>query len=116
MELAMRKDVPVEETWDLSLIYKTEEEFEKAFEEMQVLGKKICEKYQGKLTDAETITACLAEYEKYSILSVLVGSYAGLAVEVDYYDTAAMERYKRVTTVETELQSHLTFIYSEIIK
>ena len=111
----MRKDVPVEETWDLSLIYKTEEEFEKAFEEMQVLGKKICEKYQGKLTDAETITACLAEYEKYSILSVLVGSYAGLAVEVDYYDTAAMERYKRVTTVETELQSHLTFIYSEII-
>ena len=111
----MRKDVPVEETWDLSLIYKTEEEFEKAFEEMQALGKEICEKYQGKLTDAETIAACLAEYEKYSILSVLVGSYAGLAVEVDYYDTAAMERYKRVTTVETELQSHLTFIYSEII-
>ncbi len=111
----MRKDVPVGETWDLSLIYKTEEDFEKAFEEMQALGKEICEKYQGKLTDSETIAACLAEYEKYSILSVLVGSYAGLAVEVDYYDTAAMERYKRVTTIETELQSRLTFIYSEII-
>ncbi len=116
MEPVMRKDVPVEETWDLSLIYPTEEAFEEAVEQMKALADEICEKYQGKMTDADAIVACLDAYEEVEKLSALVGSYAGLAVEVDYYDGAAMERDRRIRSMEAELFSRLTFIRSEIME
>ena len=62
MEPVMRKDVPVEETWDLSLIFPTEEAFQEAVSQYKALADDICEKYQGKLTDADAIVACLDEY------------------------------------------------------
>ena len=64
MEPLMRKDVPVEETWDLSLIYPTEEAFEEAVEQFKALADGICEKYQGNLNTADAIVACLDEFEE----------------------------------------------------
>ncbi len=116
MELAMRKDVPVEETWDLSLIYKTEEEFEAALKQMSELADRICENYQGRLADADTIVRCLQEYEEYMKIRVLVGSYAGLAASVDYYDTKIQERDARISAIETRQSSRLSFIRSEILE
>ena len=116
MEPVMRKDVPVEETWDLSLIYSTEEAFEEAAAQMKALADEICEKYQGKLTDADAIVSCLDDYEELQKLAGLVGSYSGLAVEVDYYDSAAMERDRRIRSMDTDIFSRLTFIRSEILQ
>ncbi|MBQ4424703.1 MAG: oligoendopeptidase F [Lachnospiraceae bacterium] len=116
MEPVMRKDVPVEETWDLSLIYPTEEAFEEAAAQMKALADEICEKYQGKLTDADAIVSCLDDYEELQKLAGLVGSYSGLAVEVDYYDSAAMERDRRIRSMNTDIFSRLTFIRSEILQ
>jgi oligoendopeptidase F len=47
---------------------------------------------------------------------VLVGSYCSLAVEVDYYDTANQQRSDRVSTVEAQIASRLSFIESEILQ
>ena len=116
MEPIMRKDVPLEETWDLSLIYPTEEAFEKAVEQFKALADDICEKYQGKLTTAENIVACLDEFEELEKLAGLIGSYSGLAVEVDYYDGDAMERDRRIRSMNAEIFSRLTFIRSEILE
>ena len=116
MEPLMRKDVPVEETWDLSLIYPTEEAFEEAVEQFKALADDICEKYQGKLNTADAIVACLDEYEELEKLAGLIGSYSGLAVEVDYYDGDAMERDRRIRSMNAEIFSRLTFIRSEILE
>ncbi|MBR6704929.1 MAG: oligoendopeptidase F, partial [Lachnospiraceae bacterium] len=116
MEPLMRKDVPVEETWDLSLIYPTEEAFEEAVEQFKALADGICEKYQGKLNTADAIVACLDEFEEIEKLAGLIGSYAGLAVEVDYYDGDAMERDRRIRSMNAEIFSRLTFIRSEILE
>ena len=116
MELKGRKDVPVEETWDLSLIYKTEEEYEVALQAFQTQGDALALKYQGKLNTAAEITACMEEFEKLMELQVLVGTYAELAVEVDYYDTKARERAKKMGTIMAEVMSRLTFIRSEILE
>ena len=116
MELAKRKDVPVEETWDLSLIYPTEEAYQADVERVKALADGICEKFQGKLTDADAIVRCLDEYEEFEILAGKVGHYAGLAVEVDYTDGAAMERDRRNQAMFAELYSRLTFIRSEILQ
>nr|MBQ6241976.1 oligoendopeptidase F [Lachnospiraceae bacterium] len=116
MELAMRKDVPVEETWDLSLIYPTEEAFQADVERAKALADDICETFQGKLTDADAIVRCMDEYEEYLKAMVLTGDYAGLAVEVDYTDGAALERSRRIQSLYAELDSRLTFIRSEILQ
>jgi oligoendopeptidase F len=47
---------------------------------------------------------------------VLVGSYCSLAVEVDYYDTANQQRSDRVSTIEAQIASRLSFIESEILQ
>lgn len=116
MELTLRKDVPLEETWDLSLIYPTEEAYQADIEKVKALADEICEKYQGKLTTAQAILDCLDKYEEYLIHSYWVGDYSGLAVEVDYLDGAAMERDRRNQTLFADLNSRLSFIRSEIIE
>ncbi|MCI8386278.1 MAG: oligoendopeptidase F family protein, partial [Acutalibacter sp.] len=41
MELAKRKDVPIELTWDLSAIFPTEEAFAAALEETKSLASQL---------------------------------------------------------------------------
>ena len=55
MGLSKRKDVPVNETWDLSLIYKEESQMWDALEKVKADVKTLVETYQGKLTTAEMI-------------------------------------------------------------
>lgn len=46
MELARRQDVPVNETWDLSLLYKTEEDMYADVEKARILTDKIVSDYK----------------------------------------------------------------------
>lgn len=55
MELAKRDDVPVELTWDLSLIYPTEEAMLADAQKMKELSLSTEASYKGNLTDAATI-------------------------------------------------------------
>ena len=116
MELARRKDVPEELKWDLSLIYPTEAEMEADFSKAQKLADHLAAEYPGTLNDPARIVACLDEQEQMERILVLVGSYCGLAVEVDYYDTANQQRSDRVSTVEAQIASRLSFIESEILQ
>ncbi len=114
MELTMRKDVPVEETWDLSLIYKNEEEMQKDMERVKALADILETEYKGKLTDADSVNVCLDLYREFMEKLHLLGSYCHLAVEVDYYDTALQERSNRMGLLMAELGSRLSFIESEL--
>ncbi|MBQ1376883.1 MAG: oligoendopeptidase F [Lachnospiraceae bacterium] len=116
MELNRRKDVPEELTWDLSLIYKTEEDMYADFEKAGGMVEEMVQKYRGKLTDADTIVACLNDFEAYEKILILVGSYTGLAVEVDYYDTANQERSQKIDNRMAAWGAELSFIESEILE
>ena len=116
MELARRKDVPEELKWDLSLIYPTEAEMEADFAKAQKIADHLAAEYPGTLNDPARIVACLDEQEQMERILVLVGSYCGLAVEVDYYDTANQQRSDRVSTIEAQIASRLSFIESEILQ
>ncbi len=116
MELARRKDVPEQLKWDLSLIYPTEAEMEADFAKAQKIADHLAAEYPGTLNDPARIVACLDEEEQMERILVLVGSYCSLAVEVDYYDTANQQRSDRVSTVEAQIASRLSFIESEILQ
>ena len=48
MGMTMRKDVPEELTWDLTLIYRSEEDAKADIEKMQALAAETEKKYKGK--------------------------------------------------------------------
>ncbi len=114
MELAGRKDVPEELTWDLSLIYPTEADWQADFDAAAALAERIGQEFRGRLDDPERIVACLDLYEQLEQKFSLVLHYADLAVSVDYYDTASQERSAAVFTKLAEAESALSFIRSEI--
>ena len=62
--LKARKDVDVSLTWDLSSIFATNEDFEKAVKEMQELSLNIEQKYKGKLTQAAVILSLIHIYAR----------------------------------------------------
>ena len=116
MELARRQDVPVNETWDLSLLYKTEEDMYADVEKAKKLTAEIVEKYKGKLNDPQSIVDCLNDMEKVLIINYVAGAYASLAVEVDYYDNHNQERSSRVRGDIAGMSADLSFVDSEILE
>ena len=113
-ELKSRRDIPVELTWDLSLIYATEEEMNCDVERAKALCDSIVRDYKGKLDTPQSIKACLDDLRAFHRLIVLVGSYCDLAVSVDYYDTPNQERNEAFSNLAAEMFSRLSFIDNEI--
>ena len=114
MKLNARKDVPVNETWDLSLIFAAEADFEAAVEKAKALADTLEKTYKNALTTPESIAGCLALYEELEILPYQTTSYTSLAVSVDYTDTEAQKKDAKMTALAAEIGSRLSFIESEI--
>ena len=113
--LLKRKEVPVEETWDLSLLYKTEEDMNKDVKRIEELAKEIT-KLEGKLNDPKAINDCLSLYEEYRILRDYVNNYVGLAVETDRTDSELLARNDRIDNIFNELSTSITFMDNEIAR
>ena len=114
MKLNARKDVPVNETWDLSLIFAAEADFEAAVEKAKALADTLEKTYKNALTTPESIAGCLALYEELEILLYQTTSYTRLAGSVDYTDTEAQKKDAKMTALAAEIGSRLSFIESEI--
>lgn len=114
MELKSRKDIPIELTWDLSSIYKTEEELNQDIEKVNALSKRIIQDYKGNLNTPAKINACLDDFREVARLLTLINHYCDLAVAVDYYDTCNQERNERSSNLISQILSSLSFINSEI--
>ena len=115
MELVARKDVPVEETWDLSLIFPDEKSMWDALEKTKADVKRFAETYAGKLNTADNIVRCLDELEQIWQAVERIWDYSGLAMETDYTDNALRERDAKVSDEMTRLQSEVSFVDSEIL-
>jgi len=114
MSLKSRKDIPEELTWDLSSIYKTEEEMNQDIEKVKTLSSSIIQNYKGRLDTPEKINACLDDFREVERLLTLINHYCDLAVSVDYYDTCNQERNEHTMHFISEILSSLSFIKSEI--
>lgn len=115
MELLARKDVPVEQTWDLSLIFPDEKTMWESLEQTKADVKRFVQTYAGKLNSAETIVRCLDEMEWIEQSISRIWQYSGLAMEADYSDNALRERQAKVSDALTRIESDLSFVDSEIL-
>ena len=115
MELCTRKDVPVEQTWDLSLIFAEERQMWEALDTVKAEVKKLVGAYSGQLNTAERIVQCLGDMEEILVLISRISSYTALAVETDYTDNKLRERDEKVSIELTSLYKDMAFVDSEIL-
>jgi len=109
-----RKDVPAKDKWDLSSIYKSDDEWEAALKSLPELTKKAAA-YKGRLGEsAVTLLAALKELEAANLAMETVYHYASLQHEADEDDPKATDRDGRAMMAYTEMQAELSFVDPEI--
>jgi oligoendopeptidase F len=114
--LKERKDVEQSLTWDLSAIYKTEEQYNLAVKEAEEVALEIERSYKGRLNSANIINECLDKMKNVTQVINLTGSYASLAVSVDQTNFENQARNMSLMNVLSDLDSRLSFVDSEIIE
>lgn len=114
--LLNRNEVDEKLTWDLSGIFKTEEEFEVAIEKIKKLTEELEGNFKGRLNKANMINQSLDKLRVLIELTYLAGSYAQLAVSVDQSNEENQSRQMKFSNIASNMQSRISFIESEIIE
>lgn len=109
-----RKDVPESDKWNLSSIYKSDDQWESSLKEIPILTKKVLE-YKSKLgSSAQTLLEALKALEKANLKMETVYHYASLQHEADEDDSKATDREGRAMMAYTQMETELSFIDPEI--
>ena len=111
--MTMRKDVPVEETWDLGLIYKTKEEYLGDRERAESICSEI-EEMKGTLNTPQNISKAIDRYQELVEVMTLLANYSELASSVDYYDSEAQNNASYDRMLISKLNGKIAFLEVEI--
>ena len=113
-KIPTRDEVEEKNKWDLSSIYKSDDEWEAALNTLPELTKKVAE-FKGKLgTSAETLLEALKTLEKAELQMETVYHYASLQHHANEDDSVATDREGRAMMAYTDMQAELSFIEPEI--
>ena len=109
-----RKDIPESDKWDLSSIYKSNEEWEENLKVLPSLTKKVVQ-YKGRLGESsDVLLEALKALEETELRMETVYHYASLQHEADEDDSSATDRDGRAMMAYTRMMSDLSFIDPEI--
>lgn len=113
-KIPKRSEVPEKDKWDLSSIFKSNEEWEVALKEIPQLTKKVVD-FKGKLGESsENLLNALKALEKAELKMETVYHYASLMHEADEDDTTATEMDGKAGLAYTQMESQLSFFDPEI--
>ena len=109
-----RKDIPESDKWDLSSIYKSNEEWEENLKVLPSLTEKVVQ-YKGRLGESsDVLLEALKALEEAELRMETVYHYASLQHEADEDDSSATDRDGRAMMAYTRMMSDLSFIDPEI--
>ncbi|MCR4579393.1 MAG: oligoendopeptidase F [Treponema sp.] len=109
-----RKDVPAEDKWDLSSIYKSDKEWEEDLKKLPGLTEKVLA-FKGKLGDSkESLLQGLKAYEALLLKLETVYHYTSLQHYADEGDSSATEREGRAMIAYTKASADLSFFDPEL--
>ncbi|MEI0610094.1 oligoendopeptidase F [Brachyspira pilosicoli] len=113
--LIERKDVKIEDTWDLTLLYKNDEEFEKDFKSMEDFSKEVS-KFKGNLSkSAKELRDILDSIMKASIVLEKLGSYAFLKQTEDLTNNDSNIKVARFAKLSSEFSANLSYFEPELM-
>ncbi|MGO4936160.1 oligoendopeptidase F [Fundicoccus sp. Sow4_H7] len=81
--LPLREELPVELTWDLSLLFPSQADFETALSELKTSIEAFANKYKATNFDKETLLNALIDYENIQEKVYPIYAYGSLGYEVD---------------------------------
>ena len=114
-KIPKRSEVPAGDKWDLSSIYKSNEQWEEELKKIPALTEKVVA-FKGKLSESsDTLLEALKALEKAELQLETVYHYASLQHEADEDDSKATDRDGRAMMAYTELQSQISFMDPEIL-
>ena len=114
-KLIERKDVKIDDTWDLSLLYKNDEEFEKDFKSMEEFSKEAV-KFKGSLSkSANELKNILDSIMKASITLDKLGTYAFLKQTEDLTNNDSNIKVARFTKLSSEFSANLSYFEPELM-
>lgn len=114
-KIPKRSEVPAADKWDLSSIYKSDDDWESALKELPALTEKVLE-FKGKLgSDSDTLLSALKALEQAELKLETVYHYASLQHEADEDDSEAADREGRAMMAYTKMQSEISFMDPELL-
>lgn len=113
-KLAKRHELKREETWDLSLLYKSQADYEIALTKFKEEVKDFQTNYQGQLNQVEIIIKSLNDLETIFQRLSYLGSYASLGYEVDKFDEDYEKNAIKLVGLYEMVGENLSFYESEL--
>jgi oligoendopeptidase F len=111
-----RSDIPEQATWDLTVLFSSDEDWEKALIDLK---EKIsdADRYAGKLAEsAEQLLAALQHSEQLSREAEKLIQYARLKHDQDRADAKYLAMYSRISQICSQLSGKLAFMKPELTK
>lgn len=112
--LPSRHEVKIEDTWDLTPLFSTDDEWETAFKKLAADYPAISN-FRGRLgTSAKDLLETLECEKSIDLLIEKLSQYAGLRVCEDSAQAASLEREGRLQALLTQIAEATSFIAPEI--
>lgn len=110
-----RSEVPVEQTWDLTDLFNSDEAWEDALQDLRESVKEVTT-FKGKLaTNAQTLLECLTTMENFEKKMIRVATYASLKSSADGSDPVNQANSAKVSTTLAHIGAQLSFVESELL-
>lgn len=113
-KIPTRAEIPAQDKWDLTSLFKTDDEWEKALSQIEPLAKEITT-YKGKLSSSkETLLEALTKLSNLYQITEIVENYASLQHNADEGDQNALNKQGRAQMTAVNAFSELSFFDSEV--
>ena len=109
-----RSEVDQSLTWDLSPLFKSDEDCLKAMEKIIEEAKKFKEKFSGKIKTGKDVASLLDEYRKIAEDLNVIDYYIFLGIETDYTNAKKLDMMNKGSSFQGEFSGILSFIDSEL--
>ncbi|MFC4354015.1 oligoendopeptidase F [Chryseomicrobium palamuruense] len=116
MSLPNRKDIPVQETWDLTHLFATEADYEAAIAQVKEDVQSFEATYKGKISTSEDVVNAVRAYEDIYKQIIPIGTYGSLAFSVDQTSEEAQMRASKFGSISAQLGAQMSFLESELLE
>lgn len=112
-ELPKRSDLPVEQTWDLTPLYKTGAAWEKDFKKLRALVRDF-NQYKGKLSDPQMLYEAFRASDKLSLAVEKLYTFAHLRSDEDTGNSENRARVDRISALSSEIGGETAWFEPEL--
>lgn len=116
LKYCKREEADPQYMWDLSALYKTEEEFEKAVKTIDLMADDFKKNYENKLKSADIIKNAMDDYRDIVANIDRIAHYASLDVEADGHNEKSQKRAMATFTKIADIENKMSFFETELVQ